>query len=335
MFNATELEIKTPIRLIRIPRILPVMLMAIRAAHANMLLPAMTVIQQLVCPKGSSTRDRRLTLSSVVLHSPQNLQFLTLNVRGGDLYLPGSKIHLQFQAQNTTAFRPLVAKIVKRLEPFTSSVVLLIQQISDSKQFILKLNDRRLGHRHRLNMEDGELPWTPALEERLRAAVRDIQLGKVTNWFEFVKDTMNPARPHPDDWEDWMWEMSTWAIRMQEHQNEVDTFRLLRRLQGHLIPRYYGLVHLPISPSEPLHPITDYVPGCVIEYIQGVSMGSLQPGVDIPRPEVEAIADRVMDGFRTIKAEQSRRRKQSCLRMEYENLLESNADGDISTNPAK
>ncbi|PBK71122.1 hypothetical protein ARMSODRAFT_1083372 [Armillaria solidipes] len=237
----------------------------------------------------------RLSFNSMVLHSPQ---------KGRDLYLPGSKIHLQFQAQDTTAFRPLVAKIVKRLEPFTSSVVLLIQQISDSKQFILKLNDRRLGHRHRLNMEDGELPWTPALEERLRAAVRDIQLGKVTNWFEFVKDTMNPARPHPDDWEDWMWEMSTWTIRMQEHQNEVDVFRLLRRIQGHLIPRYYGLVHLPISPSEPLHPITDYVPGFVIEYIQGVSMGSLQPGVDIPRPEVEAIADRVMDAFRTIKAEQ-------------------------------
>ncbi len=32
--------------------------------------------------------------------------------------------------------------------------------------------------------------------------------------------------------------------------------------------------------------------------------GSLQPGVDILRPEVEAIADRVMDAFRTIKAEQ-------------------------------
>ncbi len=220
------------------------------------------------------------------------------------MYLPGSKSHLQFQAQDTTAFRPLVAKIVKCLEPFTSSVVLLVQQISDIKQFILKLNDRRLGHHHRLNMEDGELPWTPALGERLRAAVRDIQLGKVTNWFEFVKDTMNPARPHPDDWEDWMWEMSTWTIRMQEHQNEVDAFCLLRRLQGHLIPRYYGLVHLPISPSEPLHPITDYIPGFVIEYIEGVSMGSLQPGVDIPRSEVEAIADRVMDAFRTIKAEQ-------------------------------
>ncbi len=40
-------------------------------------------------------------------------------------------------------------------------------------------------------------------------------------------------------------------------------------------------------------------------YIQGVSMGSLQLGVDIPRPEASAtaIADRVMDAFRAIKVE--------------------------------
>ncbi|KAK0235496.1 hypothetical protein EDD85DRAFT_77591 [Armillaria nabsnona] len=161
-------------------------------------------------------------------------------------------------------------------------------------------------------MEDDKLPWTPALEEHLRAVVRDIQLGTVTKWFELVKDSMNPAPPHPDDWEDWMWKISTRTMRMQEHLTEVDTYRLLRRLQGRLIPRFYGLVHLPISSSEPLHPVTDYVPGTVIEYIQGVSMGSLQPGVDIPRPEAEAIADRrclevissrAMDVFHTIETE--------------------------------
>lgn len=81
-------------------------------------------------------------------------------------------------------------------------------------------------------VKDGELPRTPALEECLRAAVRDIQLGKATNWFEFVKDTMNPAPPHPDDWEDWMREMSTWTMRMPAHQNEVDAYRLLRRIQA-------------------------------------------------------------------------------------------------------
>lgn len=79
---------------------------------------------------------------------------------------------------------------------------------------------------------------------------------------------------------------------MQEHRAGVNAYRLLRRLQGRLIPRFYGLVHLLISSYEPLRPLTDYVPGIVIEYIQSVSIGALQPGVDIPRPEAGAIADR-------------------------------------------
>ncbi len=93
---------------------------------------------------------------------------------------------------------------------------------------------------------------------------------------------MNPVQPHPDDWEDWMWEMSTWTMRMEAHQNETDAYHLLCQLQGHLISHYYGLVYLPISPSKPLNPTVDYVPSIVIEYIQGISMGSLQPIVNIP-----------------------------------------------------
>ncbi len=100
-----------------------------------------------------------------------------------------------------------------------------------------------------------------------------------------------------------MWEISTWTSRIEEHRTEVDAYRLLHRLQGYLIPRFYGLVHLSVSSSPRLYPITDYVFGIVIEHIQGVSMGSLRPGVDIPRPEAEIIADRVMDAFRTIKTE--------------------------------
>ncbi len=33
---------------------------------------------------------------------------------------------------------------------------------------------------------------------------------------------------------------------MQERRTEVDVYRLLRRLQGRLIPRVYGLVHFPV-----------------------------------------------------------------------------------------
>lgn len=86
---------------------------------------------------------------------------------------------------------------------------------------------------------------------------------------------------------------------MQERRTEVDVYRLLRRLQGRLIPRVYGLVHFPMSSSQPLHPFTEYIPGIVIEYVQGVNMGSLRPGVDISRPEAEAIADRGIEPIRS------------------------------------
>ncbi|KAG7440627.1 uncharacterized protein BT62DRAFT_997660 [Guyanagaster necrorhizus] len=183
--------------------------------------------------------------------------------------------------QDSTTFRPLVAKIVKRLEPFTSSV-LLIQQVSDGKQFMLKLNDRRLGHHHSLNMEDGKFPWTTALEEHLRAAVQNIQLGTTTNWFDLIKDWKHPAQPDLNDWE---------GLDVGDIDMDFENGRTLNRGEGISF----------IAPTTGL--FTDYIPCLIIEYIQGVSMGSLKPGVDIPRPEAEALAGRVMDAFRTMKTE--------------------------------
>ncbi len=58
-----------------------------------------------------------------------------------------------------------------------------------------------------------------------------------------------------------------------------------------------------ISSSQPLHSITDYILGIVIKYIQGVSMGSLWPSVNVSHPEAETIAGCVMNAFHTIKVE--------------------------------
>ncbi|KAK0227477.1 hypothetical protein EDD85DRAFT_940287 [Armillaria nabsnona] len=102
-------------------------------------------------------------------------------------------IAIGIQAQDSATFQPLVAK---RLEAFTSSNGLLIQQIPTANS---SYSSRRLGHLHSLNTKDGKLPWTPALEKRLEAAVQDIQLGIVTNWFKHVKDSMNTAQPHLDN----------------------------------------------------------------------------------------------------------------------------------------
>ncbi|KAK0443636.1 hypothetical protein EV421DRAFT_1903646 [Armillaria borealis] len=115
---------------------------------------------------------------------------------------------------------------------------------------------------------------------------------------------MNPAQPHPDDWE-----LDVGNIVTNDENartpNRGECISSVAPTTGPSHSPFLRSCSFPISSSPSLHPITDYVPGIVIEYIQGVSMGSLQPGVDIPRPVAEAIADGVMDAFCTIKAEES------------------------------
>ncbi len=45
---------------------------------------------------------------------------------GNEPYLPGTTVHLQFQAQGSNAFEPLAVTLVKRFEPFTSAALLLV-----------------------------------------------------------------------------------------------------------------------------------------------------------------------------------------------------------------
>ncbi len=164
---------------------------------------------------------------------------------------------------------------------------------------ILKLADRRLGHR---SGKGGPVPWSPSLEGHLRHAVRDIQDGVAPNWFELIRDDEN--RPDIELWEAWMWEVSTLRYKVSSHNTELAPYRLLRRLQGRYIPRLFGVVRLRITPkSITLHPITDIVQGLVSEYIPGVSMVKLKPGVDVSEKETERISSQAMEAFRAIEAE--------------------------------
>ncbi|KAK0443639.1 hypothetical protein EV421DRAFT_1947236 [Armillaria borealis] len=91
---------------------------------------------------------------------------------------------------------------------------------------------------------------------------------------------MTESRPDVELWEDWMWEVSTWRYKVSNQNKELSAYRLLHRLQGRYIPRLFGVVRLRITPeSTTLHPITDVVQGLVFEYIPGVSMVKLKPGI--------------------------------------------------------
>ncbi|KAK0217178.1 hypothetical protein IW262DRAFT_1495942 [Armillaria fumosa] len=184
---------------------------------------------------------------------------LKLILSGDDLYRPGTTLNLKFQPHESTEYNDLAATVIKPFEPFTS--------------------DRRLGHRG----NEVETPWTSTLEDRLRRAVGDIQMGTIPAWIEFLRDDENPKRPDEELWEDWV---------------------LLHRLQGRYIPRLLDVVRLHITPDPTLlHPVTDIVQGLVLEYIPGVCMEKLKPGIDVSEQEAERISSQVMKGFRAIEAE--------------------------------
>ncbi|KAK0455764.1 uncharacterized protein EV420DRAFT_1644542 [Desarmillaria tabescens] len=212
-----------------------------------------------------NSRDRRLT-SSVAGKQ------VSLPQTGDDLYRPGTTLDLKFQTHKSADYKDLAATVIKRFEPFTSAVVLLVQRLPDNQPFILKLAD---------DDDVDTVPWTSSIDDHLRRTIHDIQAGVKPDWFELINDFDN--RPDTRLWEDWMWEVCTWIGKMSSYDTELSAYRLLHRLQGRCIPRLYGVVRLQITPEStpPLHPITDVV--------QGV--------------EAEKISSAVLDGFRAIEAE--------------------------------
>ncbi len=138
------------------------------------------------------------------------------------------------------------------------------------------------------------------IDDCLRCAVRDTQEGVMLKWFELIHDFEN--RPDTELCEDWMWEVCTRIGKISGYNTELSAYRLLHRLQDRYIPYLYSVVRLRITPeSTPLHPIADVVKGLALEYIPGVSMDNLKPGIDVP--EQEMVSSAVLEGFRAIEAE--------------------------------
>ncbi|KAK0443592.1 hypothetical protein EV421DRAFT_1903608 [Armillaria borealis] len=222
------------------------------------------------------------TDAAIVNHGRRWCSIATAETDEG-LYLPGTKLQLQFQLQGSKAFEPLAATVVKRFEPITVGTVLLVQRHSDNEKVILKLADRRLGYRSN-NKGVDTMPWTSSIDGHLRRAVRDIQTGAIPNWFELINDSDN--QPDEELWEDWMFEVGTWLGKMDCYDTELTSIDFCIDCK-----------------STPLHPITDVVEGLALEYIPGVSMENLKPGIDVSEQEAERISSEVLEGLRAIEAE--------------------------------
>ncbi|PBK81787.1 hypothetical protein ARMGADRAFT_1068481 [Armillaria gallica] len=224
-----------------------------------------------------ATPDHRLTSSA----SQENTRQGSLPQTGDDLYRPGARLNLKYRSHESSEYIDLAAMAVKRFEPFTAAVVLLVQQLSDSQPLILKLADRRLGYCASNHDDVDTVPWLSSIDDHLRLV----------------------NRPDTELWEDWMWEVCTWIGKMSSHDTELSAYRLLHRLQGRYIPRLYGVARLCItSESIPFHPITDFVEGLVLKYIPGINMNKLNPGIDVSE-EAEKISSAVLEGLRAIEAE--------------------------------
>ncbi|PBK79230.1 hypothetical protein ARMGADRAFT_175317 [Armillaria gallica] len=164
---------------------------------------------------------------------------------------------------------------LKRVEPFTSATLLPVQRHSDNEKTILRLADRRLRYRGaRLLSKD--ICNTPCAKFRRAWRLTGSSLYALTR---------TDRKP-------------------RSGRTELTANRLLHRLQGRYIPRLFSIVRLRLTPeSTTLHLITDVVQGLVLEYIPGVSMAKLKPGVDVSDREAERISSQVMEALRPIESE--------------------------------
>ncbi|KAK0421908.1 hypothetical protein EV421DRAFT_2042957 [Armillaria borealis] len=117
-------------------------------------------------------------------------------------------LNLKFQPHESADYKDVEATAIKRFEPVTSDVVLLV--------------------RNRADNDNVEVPWSSSIEDRLRRAIRDIRGGRILNWFELINDREN--LPDPELWEAWTWEVLTWLSKVSNYETELTAYRLLHRL---------------------------------------------------------------------------------------------------------
>lgn len=150
-------------------------------------------------------------------------------------------------------------------------------------------------------------PWTAQVEDRFRHTLLDIARGK------------RPARPihdlsrfdHSEDgvdvslYDDWDIEMYRWARLQKLYDTETQAYRRLKRLQGHGIPRLYGVVQLTRSAEHAeAHPALCTVSGIALEYLDGDSLDRAPP-IDrtlVPSDEDQARGHRALDILRAAHA---------------------------------
>lgn len=193
-------------------------------------------------------------------------------------YEEGQLLHLR--ATGFTA--PIEARVSKLLEPWTLSVVMVVDILATPgaldapRRSLLKLYDRR--HSTQSRSDWHTVDWTPDVEHQL------VDLSRTGKAQRFL----DKWREDPDfDDDDETWGIAENEAGLSEHMQELSrtetkVYHSLRDHQGGRIPRLYAEVILQTNPQDDLgrSPELFDIPGILIEYIDGFRLSDLTKHTD-------------------------------------------------------
>jgi hypothetical protein len=173
--------------------------------------------------------------------------------------------------------RILTVNIEKVFLPFTQSQVLKVKLNNSAPDDPLKLFDHRF-------FEQSLHSWDQSTEEALLQFLADVGSGARKDNYE-GKDS--------DNYDDWDWERKYRVVNQELFQNEATVYKHLRPLQGSIILRCYGLVHVLNITLVP--GFLGEVPGLLLEYIEGCTMDELEVGINISQDNTQQAGSRAFD----------------------------------------
>lgn len=194
-------------------------------------------------------------------------------------YVEGMELLLSLKdvGSSSTDRTSIACKIVKAYRPFTMSPVLLVS-ISSENWFplpstaILKLYDRRCFTNIRTDFDEGK-PWSLDKEQEYRQYLNDVSTGSAA-----LGDFNSPTFFWDKEVSDGEFEAYLCHVAQRTFDAERAAYARLHELQGRMVPTLYGDIeyeHVIAGARGDGAPVTDVVPGLLLEYVSALSLRQL------------------------------------------------------------
>ncbi|KAG6876299.1 hypothetical protein C0992_000132 [Termitomyces sp. T32_za158] len=175
--------------------------------------------------------------------------------------------------------------MVAAFTPFTNSVALLVKPEPSALQLppriVLKLADRRVPEAWNFDAEQD-------YQENIRSHIEK---------FGMIKSPCNPDEAPSE----WVHMLDLWDYFERGLSKEREAYQCLTEAQDlGLVPRFFGAAQLKVEESD-CHPSLTHINGLLLEYIQGRTMASFQPGINLSPEEAEAISQNVLQLARDLR----------------------------------